>query len=46
MEYKVITFPSVYETAFGNTQNAAKDLLNGLKIKNGELGDGYGEWDI
>jgi hypothetical protein len=36
MDYKVITFPSVYETAFGNTQNAAKDLLNGLKIKKDE----------
>src|SRR5215471_4463953 len=36
MDYKVISFPSVYETAFGNTQNAAKDLLNGLKIKKDE----------
>lgn len=33
MDYKVITFPSVFEAAFGNTENAAKDLLNGLKIK-------------
>jgi plasmid segregation protein ParM len=36
MDYKVITFPSVFETAFGNTQNSAKDLLNGLKIKKNE----------
>jgi hypothetical protein len=36
MEHKVITFPSVFETAFGNTQNSAKDLLNGLKIKKNE----------
>ncbi len=28
-----ISFPSVFETAFGNTENSAKDLLNGLKIK-------------
>ena len=28
-----ISFPSVYETAFGNTENSAKDLLNGLKVK-------------
>ncbi len=33
MDCKVITFPSVFETAFGNTENAAKDLVNGLKIK-------------
>jgi len=28
-----ISFPSVYETAFGNTESSAKDLLNGLKVK-------------
>lgn len=33
INYKVITFPSVYETAYGNTENAAKDLLNGMKVK-------------
>jgi len=33
MDYKVITFPSVFEAAFGNTENSAKDLLNGLKVK-------------
>jgi plasmid segregation protein ParM len=32
MNYRVITFPSVYETAYGNTENSAKDLLHGLKI--------------
>jgi plasmid segregation protein ParM len=36
MDHKLITFPSVFETAFGNTQNSAKDLLNGLKIKKNE----------
>ncbi|MFT4153102.1 MAG: ParM/StbA family protein [Parafilimonas sp.] len=36
MQHNVITFPSVFETAYGNTQNAAKDLLNGLKIKKNE----------
>lgn len=28
-----ITFPSVFETSFGNTENSEKDILNGLKIK-------------
>ena len=27
------SFPSVFETSFGNTENSSKDLLNGLKIK-------------
>jgi len=36
MNHKIITFPSVFETAFGNTENSAKDLLNGLKIKQKE----------
>ncbi len=27
------SFPSVFETSFGNTENSAKDLLNGLRIK-------------
>jgi plasmid segregation protein ParM len=31
-----ISFPSVFETAFGNTENSAKDLLNGLKVKKNE----------
>jgi hypothetical protein len=33
MNYNVITFPSVFEAAFGNNENSAKDLLNGLKVK-------------
>ena len=33
MKTSTITFPSVFETAFGNTENSAKDLLNGLKVK-------------
>ncbi len=28
-----LQFPSVFETAFGNMENSAKDLINGLKIK-------------
>ncbi len=35
MKIASINFPSVFETAFGNTENSSKDLLNGLKIKNG-----------
>src|SRR5664279_2878095 len=31
-----ISFPSVFETAFGDTESSAKDLLNGLKIKKGD----------
>ena len=27
------SFPSVFETSFGNTENSAKDLLNGLKVR-------------
>ncbi len=27
------SFPSVFETAYGNTENTARNLLNGLKIK-------------
>ena len=27
------SFPSVFETAFGNTENSARDLLNGIRIK-------------
>jgi plasmid segregation protein ParM len=27
------SFPSVFETTFGNTESSAKDLLNGIKIK-------------
>ncbi len=33
MKTNTLSFPSVFETAFGNTENSAKDLLNGLKIK-------------
>jgi plasmid segregation protein ParM len=33
MKPLTISFPSVFETAFGNTENSAKDLLNGLKVK-------------
>ena len=36
MKPVTISFPSVFETAFGNTENSAKDLLNGLKVKKGE----------
>ena len=34
MKVSTITFPSVFESAFGNTENSSRDLLNGLKIKN------------
>ncbi len=37
MQTTTFTFPSVYETSFGNTENSAKDLLNGLKVKKNEL---------
>lgn len=33
MKFSTINFPSVYQTAFGNTENSSKDLLNGMKIK-------------
>ncbi|ASZ11260.1 ParM/StbA family protein [Chitinophaga pendula] len=33
MKVSTIKFPSVFETAFGNTENSSKDLLNGLKVK-------------
>jgi plasmid segregation protein ParM len=33
MKTITLSFPSVFETAFGNSENSAKDLLNGLKIK-------------
>lgn len=36
MNNTTINFPSIFETAYGNTENSAKDLLNGLKIKRGE----------
>lgn len=36
MKIATAVFPSVFETAFGNSENAAKDLLNGMKIKRGE----------
>ncbi len=36
MKVSTTSFPSVFETAFGNTENSSKDLLNGLKIKKDE----------
>jgi len=36
MKTNTLSFPSVFETAFGNSENSAKDLLNGLKIKKDE----------
>ena len=36
MKVSPISFPSVFETAYGNTENSSKDLLNGLKIKKDE----------
>jgi len=36
MKTSTISFPSVFETAFGNSENSSKDLLNGLKIKKDE----------
>lgn len=33
MKTTTFTFPSVFETSFGNTENSAKDFLNGMKIK-------------
>lgn len=36
MKVSTINFPSIFETSFGNTENSAKDLLNGIKIKSNE----------
>lgn len=36
MKVSTVSFPSVFETVFGNTENSSKDLLNGLKIKKGD----------
>lgn len=36
MKPTTISFPSVFETAFGNTENSSRDLLNGIKIKKGD----------
>lgn len=36
MKVSTINFPSIFETAYGNTENSAKDLLNGIKIKRNE----------
>ncbi|PWV55927.1 ParM/StbA family protein [Chitinophaga sp. S165] len=36
MKVTPISFPSVFETAYGNNENSSKDLLNGLKIKKDE----------
>ena len=33
MKASTISFPSVFETAFGNTENSSRDLLNGIKVK-------------
>lgn len=33
MDILSVSFPSVFENTFGNTESSAKDLLNGLKIK-------------
>jgi hypothetical protein len=33
MNIATLNFPSVFETAFGNMENTAKDLLNGIKVK-------------
>lgn len=33
MKTATINFPSVFETAFGNTENSSKDQLNGIKVK-------------
>ena len=33
MKISSISFPSVFETAFGNTENSSGDLLSGLKVK-------------
>lgn len=34
MKVLTVSFPSVFESAFGNTENSARDLINGLKIRN------------
>src|SRR5687767_3361352 len=36
MKVSTINFQSVFETAFGNTENSSKDLLNGIKVKKNE----------
>jgi hypothetical protein len=36
MKTTTITFPSVFETAYGNSENSARGLLNGIKIKKGD----------
>jgi len=33
MDILSVSFPSIFENTFGNTESSAKDLLNGLKIK-------------
>ncbi|MEP7107817.1 MAG: ParM/StbA family protein [Ferruginibacter sp.] len=33
MKVSTVSFPSIFETAYGNTENSAKNLLNGIKIK-------------
>jgi plasmid segregation protein ParM len=34
MNISSTSFPSLFESSFGNTENSARDLLNGIKIKN------------
>lgn len=36
MDILSISFPSVFENTFGNTESSAKDLINGLRIKKDE----------
>jgi hypothetical protein len=36
MAVSTLNFPSIYESAFGNNESSAKDLLNGIKIKRNE----------
>lgn len=36
MKISTINFPSIFETSFGNTENSAQDLLNGIKVKREE----------
>jgi hypothetical protein len=35
MKIDTVSFPSIFEPVYGNTENSATDLLNGIKIKNG-----------
>ena len=33
MSITTIDFPSIYESSFGNNENSARELLNGMKVK-------------